>query len=272
MGGAVFEALATEPGIHKLSCRLESIQPRSLDDDIVIHCAGALRHRTCDLRQCNVEGMHHLLNGLKPGCRVVYVSSKSVYAASSSKSLTEHDRVEPFDDYGISKRQAEKILMESGHPYLILRSSTLFGLGADHPGITFPSKAIQNFLDRQDVVLHEPDVIHDYLYVRDLASLIADLIHVESCWDGIFNIAGPPRSLHGLVFTMAKHIETSCHFRPVIQLLQKSSPWVNLLDCSKLGRLCGKIPYTDDQTVIAQLTTFFLRNRHNPSAPRRNWN
>lgn len=257
LGATVVEALKARREVCKLDCRLEAIQPCSLDCDVVIHCAGALRHRKNDLQKSNIDGMHSLLRGLKSGCKIVYVSSKSVYAADYYKSLTEDDMIDPFDDYGKSKLQGEKILLSSGFPYLILRSGTLFGLGVNNPGITFPSKAMQSFYDHEEVLLGYPDAIHDYLYVRDLSRLIVELVEVEPRWNGIYNIAGPRRSLHSLIFAMAECVEKTSRHKPVIRMVENSNPWVNLLDCSRLEKAYGKINYTDDDAVIKQLGDFF---------------
>lgn len=257
MGSAVLGVLEHYPRVSKLNCRLEEIKPRSIDCDIIIHCAGALRHHTCDLKKSNIDGMRSLLKGLKSRCKVVYISSKSVYAAHYDKKLTEEDLVEPFDAYGSSKLLAEKILLASGFPYLILRSGTLFGISGRNPGISFPFRAIRNFYENREVLLYEPDVLCDYLYVSDLACLIKTLIFSEAYWNDIYNIAGPHRSLHQLIFVIAEHIKKTVQNAPIIRIIEKNIPWINRLDCSKLEKKYGKIHYSDDKTVVSQLFDFY---------------
>ena len=260
LGAAVFEALTFHRGVASLTGRLEDIQPASLDCDLVIHCAGVLRHRTDDLQRCNVEGTRRLLQGLPKNCRIIYISSKSVYAADHHRSLTEDAPVAPFDAYGKSKQFAEQLVMAGGRPWVILRSGTLFGLGVDNPGITFPSKAMRDFFERREVTLLDPDVIHDYLYVRDLASLIAGFIFRKEGWNEVYNVAGPPRSLHQLIQAVADRVEIIQGHKPVIRKVPGGTPWINRLDSSKLEKVAGPIQYTDDASVIALLGEYLKRS------------
>jgi nucleoside-diphosphate-sugar epimerase len=258
LGAAVFETLRSRSGVCTLDGRLEDIRPGSLDCDAVIHCAGALRHRTEDLQGSNVEGTRRLLAGVSKSCRVIYISSKSVYASDTQSCLSEEAPVEPFDDYGRSKLAGEKWVMDSGRPWIILRAGTLFGLGVGNPGITFPSKAMRDFCQRREVTLAEPDVLHDYLYVWDLACLTVKLVLDPSFPEGIYNIAGPGRLLHPLIFAMADYVQMRTGFAPVIRKTPAGGSWFNRLDSSKLDCAIGGIRYTGDGAVIEGLGGFFL--------------
>ncbi|MFO7569933.1 MAG: SDR family oxidoreductase [Smithellaceae bacterium] len=260
LGAAVFEALKFHQNVVRLTGRLEDIQPASLDCDLVVHCAGALRHRTEDLQRCNVEGTRRLLEGLPPACRMIYISSKSVYRANDVESLTEDAPVAPFDAYGRSKQLGEQLVMTDGRPWIILRSGTLFGLGIENPGITFPSKAMRDFFERREVVLFDPDVIQDYLYVRDLAMLIAGFIFRKEGWNEVYNVAGPPRSLYQLIQAVADRVEKIQGHKPVIRKVSGGTPWINRLDSSKLEKVAGAIQYTDDASVIALLSEYLKRS------------
>ncbi len=257
LGAAVFEALRGRAHVEKLACRLEEIQPGSLEFNVVVHCAGALRQRKEDIQRCNIDGMEAMLKGLAPHCRVIYVSSKSVYAANKHDILSEDAPLEPFDNYGRSKLMGEKMLMESGFSCVILRSGTLFGLGVNNPGMTFPSLAMHNFCSSQEVKLFEPDIMHDYMYVWDLAFLIARLACSYPIITGIYNIAGQARSLHQLIYKMADHVKKTTGFKPVIKKVLGGNPWLNRLDSSKLGKVFGGIAYTDDETIIYRLADYY---------------
>lgn len=259
LGAAVFETLKTHPDVHPLRERLEDIRPGSLRCDVVIHCAGALRHRVSDLQKSNVEGTHRLLAGIGPSCRVIYISSKSVYAKDALACLTEDAPVEPFDDYGRSKRDGEKQVMDSGRPWVILRTGTLFGLGVGNPGITFPSKAMRDFCLRREVTLFEPDVLHDYLYVWDMARLTAALALRDPFPEGIYNMAGSGRLLHPLLLAMADHVQSKTGFAPVIRKAADGGSWFNRLDSSKLASLCGPIVLTEDRVIIERLADYYLK-------------
>ncbi len=260
LGATVFETLKNHPdhpGVSALDGRLENISAGSLDCNVVIHCAGALRHRSQDFDRSNVDGTRKLLAGVKPACRVIYISSKSVYAADYGKRLTEDAPVKPFDDYGRSKLEGEDLVASSDCPWLILRSGNLFGLGVGNPGMTFPTKALRDFCRGREVTLIDPDILHDYLYVWDLASLVVSLALRNPFLSGVYNIAGPARSLHQLIYRIAEHVKKADGIDPVINRKPGTGSWFNLLDSSKLSGACGGITYTDDELVIARLAGHF---------------
>lgn len=261
LGAAVARELArrTIP-VTALTCRLEEIQPKSLDFGAVIHCAGALRHRPTDHVISNQLGTDALLRGLaRPDTRVLFVSSRGVYAPSAAAVIDETAAVGPPDSYGMTKLLAEQAVMTSGRPFVILRPTTLVGAGVNNIGRSFLAASLVRMRRGEEVILHEPDRDIDFLDVNDLAVTIAGLLSVPRVWGEIYNAAGPPRSLHGLMRQLADEFECRTGIRPQLKLLPGPPARAPLLDCRRLHAALPNVTHRDDSCVCAELVNLFER-------------
>ncbi len=99
--------------------------------DEIVHIAGLVdftsSHRV--LWHANVESMHHLLSAAN-ACHVkrfILCSSTAVYRRPTYLPVDERQPFTPVNEYGKSKVEAEKLLKESGIPYLILRPTVIYG-------------------------------------------------------------------------------------------------------------------------------------------------
>lgn len=258
LGACVFEELSSNKTklVQKLKCRLDEIKPLSLDYDMVIHCAGALRHRNGEHSNSNTEGTKKLISGLKQNTKLVYISSKSIYGTKLTGTFTEHSTPKPDDDYGISKYKGELLVQESGLPYINIRSSTLFGLGVNNLGIAFPSVALQQLFQGHNISLYSPDVFHEYLYVKDLASIISKLIESPVNWNEAYNVSGPKQSLSVLINAIAKNLNNILTSTGRVQTIEKESNSGFFLDSSKLIKTIGEDIYTPNEIVIKHMCEY----------------
>lgn len=152
--------------------------------DIVYHLAAILppgseldRDRTF---RVNVDGTQNLLeacalSGMTP--RIVFASSVSVYGdTSQSSELIGIDHpVNPNDFYAMSKVEGERILMESGLPYVNLRISAI---------------AIPEFLDPPEPWPFTGAQRIELVVLADLVVAMASIVGNESASGRSFIIAG----------------------------------------------------------------------------------
>lgn len=238
-----------------LSTRLEQLAPASLSPAVVIHCAGALRHRPDDWQRSNVDGFRCLLAALRSPARIVMVSSRSVYGpATASTRLSEDGALAPGDGYGASKLAAEKLLRDSRHLGISARLTTLFGHAPRGDCRSMPNVAMQTF-HRQGVVrLVRQDVAVDYLAVADAARLLVELALRPDIAAPVVNLAGPPRSLHGLIGTLAEaYAGASGHLPTLVYDFAAGHEWP-ILDTTLLNRLLPDFAPVDDRvTAVAML-------------------
>jgi dTDP-4-dehydrorhamnose reductase len=266
LGTCVFEVLSWDKtnSVHKLEGRLEEIVPNSLKYDLVVHCAGALRHREGQHQKSNTEGTKKLIAGLSQRTKLIYISSKSIYGTKLQGRFTEQNYPQPDDDYGRSKYEGELEILKSKQPYIILRSSTLFGLGINNLGPAFPSKAMLELYEGNDIKLHTPDVAHEYLFVRDLAQIISKLKGLTTCWNHIFNVSGKQKPLSELVYSIENHLKINANCRgQIIKTVKRLNPCF-FLDSSKLCNVIGEDMLTPTNLVVQEMA-YYINEKHNQS-------
>ena len=234
-----------------LSQRLGHLKPRSVSADCVIHCAGALRNRPDQLHAANAEGTRRLVASLSRSARIVYVSTRSVYPRNGQQLVDERAPVGPFDEYGRSKLEGEVAVVESGHPFAILRSSGIFG----HPARSgiFLDRALDLALDGKPVTLASPDRDEDYVFVDWLAEMLVSAA-VEGSLDGqVLNAGGPPRSLASTLSAMAEAVVRAGFAMPVIESKQLPLPTTALVNSARLASLCCVSPHPSDGDVYDRM-------------------
>lgn len=259
LGACVYEVLKEKYKVDQLKVRLEEIEPKTLDYNIVIHSAGALRYREGQHKNANSIGTKKLLEGLKGKPKLVYISSKSIYGIGLNGVFNENSKVNPTDDYGISKYEGERHIVDSGLQYLILRSSTIYGLGVKNLGPAFPSKALKNLNERKALELVAPDIGHEYLYVWDLAKIINLLISNPNSWNNIFNVSGRKGSIHQLVNSLVVELKTKKKEIGKIQLKRMNIQNNFFLDSSKLENILGTNIYTDINSVVNRMVDYITQ-------------
>ena len=258
LGACVFNLLSQDKtnDVHKLAGRLEEIKAGSLSYDLVVHCAGALRYREGQHQKCNADGTKCLINGLSKKSKLIYISSKSIYGTDLEGRFSEQDYPQPDDDYGRSKYEGELQILKNRLPHVILRSSTLFGLGIDNLGPSFPSKAMLELHKGNDIKLHTPDVLHEYLYVKDLALIISKLIDLPSCWNQIYNVSGKLESLSSLMLSIENYLKTNANALGQIIQTPQSPNKSFYIDSSKLWKAMGKQTLTSSNLVVQEMGEF----------------
>lgn len=235
-----------------LSQRLETIEPNSLAGyRTVLHCAGALRNRPEQQQTANVDGTGALLRGLAPNCRVVFVSSRSVYPATGHVSVDESQQPRPWDGYGTSKLLAEMALKDSGRPFVIFRSSALFG----HPyrSGTFPDHAVDHALAGNSIELATPDRQIDYLDVDMLAELLLRACANGKHWGQIFNVAGPSRSLTEMIETLQNRLLEVVGLRASINAVDIAIPQYPLLDSRRVQSCFPNCSQASDSMIFSRM-------------------
>ncbi len=258
LGACFYHELSKNKNVYPLKGRLEEIKPDSLDYDTVIHCAGALRYRKGQHTKSNVEGTIKLIRGMAKPATFIYISSKSVYGTNREGDFSEETAHNPNDDYGITKYQGELAVLESNLPYLIIRPSTLIGLGYNNLGPAFPSFAMHQLYNRRDINLFTPDLLHEYLYVWDLVYVVIKLLEDRKNRNSIFNVSGKRRSLHALINTMSAYFNKKGIVPGNVIKVHKKPPKNFYLDTTKLEKALGKIDYTSDEIVIERMGDYLI--------------
>lgn len=132
----------------------------------------------------NGEGAGNLARGCKAiGARLVHISTDFVFDGSASTPYTESSQTAPLGVYGASKLAGEEAIQREGGDYIIVRTSWLYGLGAEN----FPDKIVALARDRKIL-----SVIFDQAgtptHTRDLSEAVWNLIDAKAS-AGIYNFS-----------------------------------------------------------------------------------
>ena len=263
LGSAIGAALSRKGVAYDtLPGRLEHLAPDSLPAyQAVIHAAGAPRNRgPAAAEQTNRMGTQRLLSALTGGPRLLYVSSRLVYGNRPRPPCTEDDPAQPTEFCGWSKLAAEQAIQGSGLRHVILRIPGLIGDSPAGLGHNFLADALRSFLSGSTVFRNTPDRLHDNLDVQAVADVCAHwVLDAGPLDDGITNLPGRPRSLHG---TLSEFAAVAAHHgaSPCIQdQVAPDLPWPFMSDV-RFQQNGGRIAARSDTEIATACCRAWLAN------------
>jgi len=109
------------------------------------------------------------------GAKLCYLSTDYVFDGSSTRPYEPEDPVNPLNIYGASKAAGEKAVQEEAGPWLIARTSWLFGANRS----CFPEK-ILHAADTQPELKVVADQIGSPTYTKDLADAVRGLVRADA--------------------------------------------------------------------------------------------
>lgn len=161
---------------------------KRISPDIVIHSAAKTQVDDCELDPYeaylgNVLATQFLIKTVKPyRPRFIYISTDYVFDGKKRGPYLETDVPAPLNVYGATKLLGEDVVHGSGLPYVIVRTSWLYGLN----GPNFVATILK--ISREKNVLK---VVTDQqgcpTYTKDLAEAIEKIINAKNVF-GIFNV------------------------------------------------------------------------------------
>jgi dTDP-4-dehydrorhamnose reductase len=150
--------------------------------DLVIHCAAMTDVEGCAKDpdaafNVNAFGTQNVAHAcLRCNAEMVYISTNEVFDGRSDRPYREHDRPQPINPYGSSKRAGEQMAahyLPSG--LYIVRISWAYGPG----GNNFPTK-IMAAADKHGKLRVVVDEISNPTYTPDLAEAVAQLVRTHA--------------------------------------------------------------------------------------------
>ncbi len=159
--------------------------------DCVVHLAGVIKEEKL-FKKVNVDGTRSLVNACRRN-RVKKIVFVSTYLAGKGYN----------DPYGRSKREAERIIQDSGMKYIILRSTLMYGKG-DSKNLTQLAKMIR----RLPIIpiIGDGNYKLQPVFVGDVVKVITKAISAKK-WDKVYYVAGPEAlTYNGLVDIIAKSL------------------------------------------------------------------
>ena len=172
---------------------------------------------------------------------LVHVSTDYVFSGKAIRPYREDDPVDPVNAYGRAKLMGERRAFEEGREVLVVRASSVFGMG----GVNF----VDTILKRVEGGARDLSVVNDQVarptFAVDLAAAIRRLVdkrvtgvvHFANAGDATwFELASEALAREGRADVLVRPVPTSAFPRPA-----RRPPW-SVLDTSLYERLTGGVP------------------------------
>ncbi len=146
----------------------------------VINCAAYSHVDRCEdhpdeAYRVNRDGAFYLARACRHiKARFVHVSTDYVFSGEKRSPYRETDEPSPLGIYGKSKLEGEQAVLEEWENSLIIRTSSLFGIGGEN----FGSKVISR-CERGEEVMAAVDMVSSPTYTADLAQAIEKLVEID---------------------------------------------------------------------------------------------
>jgi UDP-glucose 4-epimerase len=219
--------------------------------DVVIWCASQVTPISAelhpDLVEAEVESWKELLRILKlsgkSDFKLIYLSSAGCTYTSDETSYSEDHPANGTNEYGLLKLKIEKLLIESGLNYLILRIANVYG--PNQPigrGQGVIAEWINSINCKEPIkIFGDLDSFRDYVFIDDLIEVIRLCLDLNIT-NQIINIGSGQRTTLRELLQVISSIT-----KQKVEYLQFGSRKVDrtgyVLNIDKINRLTGWSPY-----------------------------
>jgi UDP-glucose 4-epimerase len=228
-----------------------NLKPDFSNADAVIWCASQVTPISAelhpDLVEAEVESWKELLRILKLSGKIdfklIYLSSAGCTYTSVENSYSEDDPANGTNEYGLLKLKIEKLLIESGLNYLILRIANVYG--PNQPigrGQGVIAEWINSINCKEPIkIFGDLDSFRDYVFIDDLIEVIRLCLDLNIT-NQIINIGSGQRTTLRELLQVISSIT-----KQKVEYLQFGSRKVDrtgyVLNIDKINRLTGWSPY-----------------------------
>jgi dTDP-4-dehydrorhamnose reductase len=159
---------------------------------IVVHCAAIGSVDYCEkhydeARDINVRGVRRMLNASERyGAKFVFISTNAVFSGTGAPYCEEDERL-PMNVYGMLKKDAENMVMDYPHSWLIVRPIMLYGV-PNAGGRGNWATRVADVLANGRMLYVVDDIVTQPTYAADLARVLWELIPHA---DGVYHAASP---------------------------------------------------------------------------------
>jgi UDP-glucuronate 4-epimerase len=166
--------------------------------DIIFHFAAqaGVRYSVVNpkkYKKVNIDGFYNILDSVKKikNQKIFYASSSSVYGDSKTFPLNEKDKLYPRNIYAVSKVSNEKLAKIYGNKFKLnligLRFFTVYGEWGRPDMLLF--KILKSYKKNKTFYLNNKgDHFRDFTYIKDVISILYNLIFIKKFKHNIFNI------------------------------------------------------------------------------------
>jgi len=154
--------------------------------DVLYHCAGEVSNEPL-MYQLHVDGVARLLEQAEGRVkRWVQLSSVGAYGECRSGVVTEATTENPVGTYEKTKTMSDKLIQESGLPYVILRPSNVFGVSMRNQSLFQLIRMIKKGVF---FYIGNPGVLVNYVHVDDVVEALLKCGIHKSAVNNVYNLS-----------------------------------------------------------------------------------
>jgi nucleoside-diphosphate-sugar epimerase len=182
--------------------------------EAIVHLAALVGYPAC-LREpslarlANVGGTQAVLDARKPGQKLVFASTSSVYGAVPDGVCTEAVPLSPVSLYGQTKVEAEGLVLAAGDS-VSLRFATGYGVSPCMRDDLLVNNFVREAFVNHALAVYESHARRTFIHVRDMAGAIAfTLEEWNAVRDGVYNVGDDELSMtkKDLCLRLAAHLD-----------------------------------------------------------------
>lgn len=207
--------------------------------DVIFHLAALSGYPVCQAnphtaKMTNSLATQRLVAHLSRDQQIIYASTTSLYG-NSGTSCDETTPVKPVSLYGITKYEAERMVMEHGNT-ISLRFATIFGVSPRMRIDLLPNDFTYRAMTERCLVLFEYHARRTFLHIRDaIVAYLLALDNFETMKDNIYNVGD--KTLNFSKLEIANAIKKYVRFEIVNAGIEDPDARNFDIDFSKISRL-----------------------------------
>jgi len=219
--------------------------------DVIFHLAGLSGFPVCqehphEAKMINSLATGKLVKNLGKEQRIIYASTTSIYG-KSDQTCDETSPVRPISLYGITKYEAEKMVMEHENS-IALRFATIFGVSPRMRVNLLVNDFAYKAIKERCLVLFESGSTRTFLHIDDaVAAYIMALESFDTMKNEVYNVGD--EDLNFSKMEIAQAIRRHVDFDIIDLGIRDSDPRDFVIDFAKIRRLGFSATVSLDQGI-----------------------
>jgi len=190
--------------------------------EAVVHLAAIVGYPACKkephvAQATNVEGTRTLLRLRKPGQKVLFASTGSIYGSVPDYVCNEKTPRAPITLYGETKAVAEQLVLDAGNS-VAYRFATAFGVSNRMRLDLMPNDFAYQAVKNRNLIVYEGGFKRTFVHVRDMArSFIFALETWDRIKDDVYNVGHESMNFtkEDVARKILEHVDYYLHFAEV---------------------------------------------------------
>lgn len=262
-----------EPVLHLMDfeqLEVKNIDIRNIKEsdlksfDIIYHLAGISGYPACEAnphsaKVINVDATEKMIKLLSKDQLIIYASTTSFYG-KDGKDCDEDSPISPVSLYGITKYEAEKIIMEKENS-ISLRFATVFGVSPKMRTSLLLNDFTYKAINDRTLVIFDGHSKRTFIHIKDaINAYVFTLENIEKMRNNIYNVGSNEMNFSKL--EIAEAIKKYVNF----EIINSSLPDVDLrnfvISFKKIEKLGYKVKYTLDDGIRELLRLYSFYKSH----------